>query len=160
MQLIDNGVLCANKLVVVKDSFFSQDQMHLDTYFNIIAPGKAVLVETRLGVDFSDVMSLHADIYQRNEFGFELTSSDVSFVDFLQKDLNYQIIPVPFEDQLKYGVNFITVSANNILAIDGVSYEYKYAIGQAGVNATWMNFSNLTCGYGAAHCTTQVIYRN
>jgi len=36
---------------------------------------------------------------------------------------------------------------------------YDIALAAEGVDATWMNFSNLTGGYGAAHCTTQVIRR-
>jgi arginine deiminase len=70
-----------------------------------------------------------------------------------------KIIPASIDDQLKYGLNFLTVKSGEILAIDGVSQAYKDRIKAAGVNATWMPFGNLTSGYGAAHCTTQVIHR-
>jgi len=158
-QLLENKVLCGKKLVVVKDNWYNQEQMHLDTYFNIMAPKKAVLVESRIGVSNNNIMSLRADIYEQNDQGYELISSDHNFESYLRNNLSYSIIPVPVDDQLKYGVNFLTIKTNNIIAIDGVSDKYKKALQDAGVNATWINFSNLTCGYGAAHCTTQVIYR-
>jgi len=124
-----------------------------------MAPKKAVLVESRIGVSNNNIMSLRADIYEQNDQGYELISSDHNFESYLRNNLSYSIIPVPVDDQLKYGVNFLTIKTNNIIAIDGVSDKYKKALQDAGVNATWINFSNLTCGYGAAHCTTQVIYR-
>jgi arginine deiminase len=70
------------------------------------------------------------------------------------------LIPVPVDDQLKYGVNFLTVSANEIIAVDGVSQGYKDQLKQAGVDATWIDFRNMTGGYGAAHCVTQVLRRD
>ena len=45
------------------------------------------------------------------------------------------------------------------MAIDGASEKYKKAIKDHGVKADWMEFGALTSGYGAAHCTTQVILR-
>jgi arginine deiminase len=36
---------------------------------------------------------------------------------------------------------------------------YKQRLRNHGVDATWMDFGALTSGYGAAHCTTQVLVR-
>ena len=73
--------------------------------------------------------------------------------------MRFKLIPVSRNDQLNYGINFLTIAPNKILAIDGVSIEYKQTLKDAGVDATWMDFHNLTGGYGAAHCTTQVLLR-
>ena len=49
----------------------------------------------------------------------------------------------------------MTIRENEIIAIDGVSEEYKRRIEGEGVKVIeWMDFRNLTCGYGAAHCST------
>ena len=158
-QLFEKNVFCANQVGVVKDSWFNQDQMHLDTFFNIIAPQKAVLVENRINVNFDDVMSLHLDLYNKTDHGYLKVAENKDFVQFLTDELHYTIIPVSVSDQEKYGINFLTLKANKILAIDGVSQDYKDRLKAENVNATWMDFSNLTCGFGAAHCTTQVIHR-
>ena len=99
------------------------------------------------------------DLYEMKDGQYVKTVSDMPFQKFLEDDLKIQLIPVSNADQLKYGINFVSVAAKKILAIDGVSSAYKERLAAEGVNATWMNFSNLTGGYGAAHCTTQVIRR-
>ena len=65
---------------------------------------------------------------------------------------------IPAGDTALIGQGLRT-NAEAILAIDGVSDGYKKRLADAGVDAVWMDFSNLTGGYGAAHCTTQVIQR-
>jgi arginine deiminase len=44
--------------------------------------------------------------------------------------------------------------------VDGVSQGYKDQLKRAGVDATWIDFRNMTGGYGAAHCVTQVLRRD
>jgi arginine deiminase len=162
-QLIENDVFGdISYLVVVKDPLQDQDQMHLDTYFNIISPRKAVLIETRMhGPDELPVIKTVVDLYKYDSIGkkYSIEQSDLDFVDYLRKT-GFTLIPVSNEDQLNYGINFLTIYADRILAIDGVSNEYKQRLKQHKVNATWMDFSALTSGYGAAHCTTQVLRRN
>jgi arginine deiminase len=74
--------------------------------------------------------------------------------------MGMKLVPVSNADQLKYGINFLALGKKKILAIDGVSSDYKQRLAAEGVNAVWMDFSNLTGGYGAAHCTTQVLRRD
>lgn len=158
-QLISHNVFCANKLIVVKDYWHNQDQMHLDTYFNIMAPKKAVLVSNRLNAEHGDKLRLLADIYTKKGESYALEEANKDFVKLLKEDLGYKVVSVSVDDQLKYGVNFLTVESDQIIGIDGVSQEYKDSLSDIGVNATWIDFGNLTCGYGAAHCTTQVLTR-
>ncbi len=88
--------------------------MHLDTYFNVISKNKVVLVENRLNIASEDnsKMRLFADVYHRNSNGsYVLVTENIDFVEFL-KENGFQIIPVSLEDQLNYGVNFLTIEEN------------------------------------------------
>ncbi|MDO8281776.1 MAG: arginine deiminase family protein [Thermodesulfovibrionia bacterium] len=156
-QMLDNQVFGAFRVVAVKEPWQNQVQMHLDTYFNIIGPNLAVLVEERLNRVEGRV--LKADVYEMADGQYKKVISDADFVDYVQKNLGFTLIHVSNADQEKYGINFLTTTANRILGIDGVSEDYKERLANMGVNATWMDFRNLTGGYGAAHCTVQVLQR-
>jgi arginine deiminase len=167
-QLLDAQVFGTKWVVVVKDPWKNQDQMHLDTYFNIIDKNLAVLVEERMNIrdekrrlqkSADPARKSSIDVYESTPDGYRKKIADADFQTFLENTLGIHLIPVSNDDQLKYGVNFLSVGKRKILAIDGVSQEYKARLAREGVEATWMDFSNLTGGYGAAHCTTQVIHR-
>jgi len=167
-QLLDNRVFGTPRVAVVKDGWRNQDQMHLDTYFNIIDRNLAVIVEERIDQRDAKGRIIKAadpakrslvDLYELKDGRYMKTSGNVPFQQFLEKDLGMTLIPVSNADQLKYGINFLTLRARKIIAIDGVSNDYKERLKASGVDVTWVNFSNLTGGYGAAHCTTQVIHR-
>jgi len=168
-QLLQNRVFGSQRVAVVKDSWKNQDQMHLDTYFNIIDKDLAVIVEERIDqydaagriVKAADpAKRALVDLYELKNGSYVKTASNIPFQRFLEQDLKIRLIPVSNADQLKYGINFLATSGRKILAIDGVSPEYKKRIADAGVDAVWMDFHNLTGGYGAAHCTTQAIKRS
>jgi len=148
-------------VAVVKDPRQDQTQMHLDTYFNIIDSKKAVLIETRCHEKGkAPEIATFADIYARDKAGkHTLVKENIDFVDYVKDGLGFDLIPVSNDDQLKYGVNFLTVESNKLLGIDGVSQEYKDRLKAKGVEVKWMDFRGLTAGYGAAHCTTQVLLR-
>jgi arginine deiminase len=161
-QLLDNQVFGLPRVAVVKDSWKNQEEMHLDTYFNIISPGLAVLVKLRMNtLDElpTDSIQSKVDVYELENDDYKLKATDIEFQRFLEEEMGFKVIPVSRDDQLRYGINFLTIGPNRILAIDGVNVEYKKALKDAGVEATWMDFHNLTGGYGAAHCTTQVLLR-
>ncbi|MBA4418041.1 MAG: amidinotransferase [Syntrophus sp. (in: bacteria)] len=167
-QLLDAQVFGTKWVVVVKDPWKNQDQMHLDTYFNIIDKNLAVLVEERMDVRDERGRLIKSadpgrragvDVYELGPEGYRKQISNADFQVFLEKNRGFRLIPVSNADQLKYGINFLSMGKRKILAIDGVSLEYKARLAQEGVEVTWMDFSNLTGGYGAAHCTTQVIRR-
>lgn len=161
-QLLDNQVFGVPRVAVVKDSWKNQEEMHLDTYFNIIAPKLAVLVDMRMDLPGRPAVTNFTtlvDVYELQDGAYVKIISDRNFQDYLEDDLGYTVIPASRLDQNLYAINFLTTRANRIMAIDGASQAYKDALKQAGVDATWMDFSALTSGYGAAHCTTQVICR-
>ena len=161
-QLLDNQVFGLPRVAVVKDFWEDQEEMHLDTYFNIINPKLAALVDLRMklpGRDPDPMMVPLVDLYELRDGVYVKTMTDRNFQDFLEQDLGYTLIPASREDQNRYGLNFLTVRSDRILAIDGVSEAYKQRLHEHGVEATWMDFGALTSGYGAAHCTTQVLVR-
>lgn len=165
-QLLEHAVFAAPRVVIVKDPWQKQDQMHLDTYFNILGPRRAVLVEERMDVRDAEgrilkpalpEMRCRIDVYEWANDRYQLASADGDFQEFLEQQMGMELTPVPNADQLRYGVNFLCVGPDRILGIAGVSEEYRSRLD--GVDATWMDFSNLTGGYGAAHCCVQVLHR-
>lgn len=165
-QLLEHDAFGTRRIVVVKEPWKEQEQMHLDTYFNVLAPDLAVLVVARMNRDQHgnprevDVKKkLLADVYESSGGAYELVQTNVDFQSFLEEQMGMKLIPVPDSDQLKYGVNFLTVGPRKILGVDGVSEDFKDLLKAHGVRATWMDFSNLSGGYGAAHCTVQVLRR-
>jgi arginine deiminase len=167
-QLLEAKVFGVKRVVVVKEPWHNQDQMHLDTYFNLISPKLAVLVAERMDVrDAAGNLTQPArpdrrckvDVYELTDGEYQRTVSDGDFQEFLEKSMGLRLLPVSSDDQLKYGINFLCLGPNRLLGIDGVSAQYKRALLDAGAKVTWMDFSNLTGGYGAAHCSTQVLCR-
>jgi arginine deiminase len=167
-QLLEHKVFGVKRVVVVKEPWHNQDQMHLDTYFNLISSKLAVLVEERMDIrDASGQVIKPArpdrrckvDVYELQGDQYERTVTDGDFQEFLEKQMGLRLIPVSNDDQLKYGINFLCIGPNRLLGVAGVSEEYKARLRDAGVKVTWMDFANLTGGYGAAHCMTQVLHR-
>ena len=167
-QLLEHRVFGVPRVVVVKEPWKNQDQMHLDTYFNILGPKLAVLVRERMDVRDAagDVVQparpdrrCSIDVYQLVGDGYQLTMRDGDFQEFLEKEMGFGLVPVSNDDQLNYGINFLCIGPGRILGIAGVSEDYRDRLRTEGVDATWMDFSNLTGGYGAAHCCVQVLHR-
>jgi len=165
-QLLEHQVFGVPRVVVVKEPWRNQNQMHLDTYFNIIGPNLAVLVEERM--DLRDAQGrviqparpdrrCRVDVYELGPDGYRLAQADGDFQAFLEQEMGFRLIPVSSDDQLRYAINFLCVGPNRILAVAGASAAYRERL--RGVNVTWMDFSNLTGGYGAAHCCVQVLHR-
>jgi arginine deiminase len=165
-QLLEARVFGVPRVAVVKDPWKNQDQMHLDTYFNILGPSQAVLVEERMDVrDKSGAVIQPArpdrrckvDVYLLENGQYRRTGVDLDFQAFLENELGFRLTPVSSQDQLKYAINFLCLDPERILGVSGASRQYLARL--KGIAATWMDFSNLTGGYGAAHCCTQVLHR-
>ena len=178
-QMLANDVFGGGvrEVVVVKETWRNQQEMHLDTYFNVAAEKTAVLVEDRFpgncesagGGTVGDNKCLNVDVWERTSscgggtvvgnYCLTAENTDKEFVQLLG-EVNFEnIIPVSVADQIAYGINFLTVKENKIIGVEGVSPDYKTALGNVGVTAEWIDFDNMKLGYGAAHCTTQVLSR-
>lgn len=157
-QLLEKDLIGKDTLVVVKDAWKSQEQMHLDTYFNIIDRDLVTLCANRANAEEGDVDFLTYDMYAKDSNGQYQQTETGSFLDFLAKR-GIEIIPIEKEDELNYANNFLAVGKREIVMVAGQSLELQKALREHGVDVTWAYLDNLTRGYGAAHCMTQVVRR-
>ena len=162
-ELLQNDLIGHNTLVVVRDSWKNQYQMHLDTYFNIIDKDLCTLCFNRYDAeDKSDINFLSIDVYSRKDESSEYCPvpeySGYSFKQFLI-DKGFTIIRINKEDADRYANNYLTIGARHIMAVAGQSQEYQDALSENNVTVEWVPLDNLTCGYGASHCMTQVLER-
>lgn len=158
-QLLNNDLIGKDTLIVVHDAWKSQDQMHLDTYFNIIDRDLVTLCANRVNAKPGDVDFLTYDTYAKDVNGkYQKIVSGASFLDFLN-DRGIDIIPIEKADELNFANNFLTVGKREIVMVAGQSLELQADLREHGVDVTWAHLDNLTRGYGAAHCMTQVVRR-
>ena len=158
-QLLEHDLIGKDTLVVVRDQWKSQDQMHLDTYFNIIDRDLVTLCANRVNAKPGDVDFLTYDTYAKDVNGkYQKIVSGASFLDFLN-DRGIDIIPIEKADELNFANNFLTVGKREIVMVAGQSLELQADLREHGVDVTWAHLDNLTRGYGAAHCMTQVVRR-
>lgn len=120
-------------VAVIKDQKKSQDEMHLDTYFNVFAPLKAIVLETRIGdrENQSNENEPKVDIYEKTSSGsYKKIQSDIKFRDFLT-NAGFEVTRLTEEMQRKYGCNLLTISANHIIGVDisaKADYEAKLKV--------------------------------
>jgi arginine deiminase len=158
-QLLEKDAFGTPEVVVVRDAWRQQEQMHLDTYFNLIAPRLAVLAESRMTAEPGSEMRLTMDLYRHVNGRYSRVHEREDFLDYLRQELHMEVIPVSREDQENYGVNFLTVRENEMFVVEGISDAYRNRLTRAGVTVHLVDFRNLTGGYGACHCTVQILRR-
>lgn len=157
-QLMENDWLGTDKLMVVRDRWLEQEQMHLDTYFNCIDRDLVTLSANRYKAGADSSQYLTVDVYERLDGkNYVRTVEGASFVDYLENTLKVKVIPISRPDELNYANNFLTIGPRRIMAVAGQSEELQKAFADNGVNVTWIPLPNLTRGYGAAHCMTQIL---
>jgi len=161
-ELLEHDVFGTGEVIVVKDAWQNSQEMHLDTYFNLLDRDLALLVADRHVRDCNvhqNAKCLKADVWIRNARGtYELVRKNIDFVRLLD-EYGIRVIPVSVEDQRAYGINVLTMGPRRIVGAEGVSQAYKMALAEASVQATWVSFDNLQRGYGSADCMTQVLRR-
>ena len=161
-EMLNYDVFDAREVIVVKDAWQNPQEMHLDTYFNLLDANLALLVADRHERDCNvrrNSKCLQADVWIRNARGaYTLTRKNADFVRLLE-ERGIQIIAVSVEDQKAYGINVLTIGPRRVVGAEGVSEAYKRALATESVDATWVRFDNLARGYGSADCITQVLRR-
>lgn len=167
-QLLEARVFGAPRVVVVKDPWKHPDQVHLDTYFNLIASRLAAVSRERIDVrdarghvvaPANPARRPLVDVYVIEGDRYVKIVEDADFQRYVEGELGYRLLPVATEEQLRYGINFLTVAPMRILGVGGVGAAYKATLAKLGVAASWLDVDNLTSGYGAIHCMTQVLRR-
>jgi len=155
--LMRSGALEYSELVVVKDPVQLMEQMHLDTYFNVIASDKVLLRASRFR---SPNERPKVDIYEFNGTGYDPNPAqlDVDFVEFLQ-GRGFNIIEIPNNEQLNYGVNVLCIGPDHVIGSVNSSGRYPLRFLETGVTADLISMNNIRLGYGSNRCMTQVLRR-
>lgn len=156
-QLMENDLLGTDKLMVVRDNWLEQEQMHLDTYFNCIDRDLVTLSANRYKAGPDSSQYLTVDVYERKDGRYTKTVEGECFVDFLEKTLGVKVIPISRPDELNYANNYLTIGPRRIMAVAGQSAQLQRDFEENGVEVTWIPLPNLVKGYGAAHCMTQIL---
>lgn len=159
-QMMEADAFGHDTVVVVRDHKLWQMQMHLDTYFNILDSDLCTMVRSRLEANPSDPEYGTCDIWARQPGTkeYSLGQRDVPFVEYV-RGRGFKIIPIDVDDELHYANNFLTIAPRHIMAVGGQSEELQQRFSDAGVTVEWIPLESLICGYGAAHCMTQVLQR-
>ena len=159
-QMLANDAFGHDTVIVPKQHCQWQLEMHLDTYFNIIDKDLCTMVARRKNAPKGDPYYISADVYVRakGETAYRLQTKDISFVELLHQR-GFTVIPVEEEDELHYANNYLTIAPRHIMAVGGQSMAYQQALQAHGVKVEWIPLEQLICGYGAAHCMTQVMQR-
>ncbi len=162
-EMLENDVIGHDTLVVVRERWKDQYQMHLDTYFNVIDKDLATLCFNRYDAeDESDINFLTIDMYARQPGTKAYHTVDayagMSFKKFLAEK-GIKVIRISKEDADHYANNFLAIDARHIMSVahqsDALAAEYE----KNGVTVEWIELENLIGGYGASHCMTQVLQR-
>ena len=159
-ELMDNDCFGHDTVVVVRDHLFWQMQMHLDTHFNIIDRNLVTMCANRYDANEGDPEYLTMDIYVRPAAGkpYALVAEGLGFRSWLESR-GTKIIRINHDDEMHYANNYLTIAPRHICAIANQSQEFQDALAANNVKVDWIPAENLICGYGAAHCMTQVIRR-
>lgn len=162
-ELLENDCFGQDTVVVVRERWKDQYQMHLDTYFNVIDKDLCTMCFNRYDAkDVSDVNYLTMDMYVRGAgektYHQDKAFSGKGFREWLESRA-VKIIRISKEDADHYANNFLTVDARHIMSVAGQSDALKAEYARHGVRVEWVPLDNLIGGYGAAHCMTQVLSR-
>lgn len=159
-ELMQADAIGHDTLVVVKDGLRKGQQMHLDTYFNIIDKDLVVLSATRLNAHQGERAFISADVYTRKpgETTYHLDARNISFTEFLT-NRGIKIIPVSDPDIYRLACNFICIGPHHIIAREGLSEDFKQSLKENKVQTEWVKIDELVKGGGGIHCLTQVISR-
>ncbi|GEM_PF-38415 len=159
-QIMAHDAFGHDTVIVVCDHRFWQMQMHLDTHFNIIDRDLCTMVASRFHAQPQSPNYVTADIYARaaGEKEYRLIAQDKGFVELLQ-ERGMEIIPIEEADEMHYANNYLTIAPRHIMAVGNQSLTFQDALQSHGVQVEWVPLENLIKGYGAAHCMTQVLYR-
>ena len=156
-QLLDNHVFGFKEVVVVEDPFKDMNQMHLDTYFNIVGEKKAVILDERRKQD----MRPKIRVYELDRDGHYTLQERMNrdFIEFLSLEKGYELIDIQYNKEKNFSVNMVCMGNNKIIGVDGVCKDYYGTLLENGLDARLLDFSNLMMAYGGPHCLTQVLSR-
>lgn len=162
-QLLENRVLGFPEVAVVYDPYQMEDEMHLDTYFEFVGRNKALIVADRIDTPESKANPKkvpEVEVYRRSSNGNYVQQNQrrIPFQEYLVSK-EVELIPVPKEVQMNYGINVLTLSDSKIIALKGLNPDYLALLQDKGIDVITIDATNLAKGYGGPHCMTQVLRR-
>lgn len=164
-QLLDNNVersdgkkplLKFKNVVVIKDSFRDDSEMHLDTYFNIVGDKKVVMLEDRMKE--KEKTSIVKVYELGRDLKYHFVEEGDTFHHYLKNE-GFEIIPVSKKAQQKYGVNFLTIKEDLVIGVERARKEcpdYVRELKNHGVEFIGVKFDEIVKHAGGPHCSTQV----
>ena len=157
--LLKNNVFGTKYAIVVKDEWRNQQEMHLDTYFNLLGENCCVLSQWRQnglknGKTYRTLIDMYEMQCQKQKYMKIIENKD--FYQFLTNNLELNVVLVSEEHQSKYAINFLTIA--KIVGVEGVSDEYMKQLSNIGVNTKWIDISDVTHAW--IHCSTQPILQD
>jgi arginine deiminase len=189
IEAMNSGIFDFDRIVIISNPIYNfmdghdiMINMHLDTYFNIPAAGIVIT-----SVELSK--SANATVYFRESDGKYVEDSKTTLYEFMSGE-GYNFIDLGISEQLSYSSNFLTISDGKIIAIDSSRVIDKLLIENVFDNPTReiiikdmqsrkgrmfpdnkelndhridvikIDLSEITGGYGGAHCMTSTIDRS
>ena len=158
-QILQSDAIGYDEIAIVRDYYQEQDEMHLDTYLNFVASDKALILEDRIGLRNPRKIP-QITTYQKTNNGYEQSGEENRHtLESYLTQKGVQLIAQTKERQLNYGLNILTMSENNIIAVKGIDDSYVKDLAKESINVREVDMTNLTKGYGGPHCMTQVFRR-
>jgi len=154
-QVLDNGAYGPVEVAVVKDRRSQMDQMHLDTFFNVISRDLAVYCQNRTGPEEPEV-----DVYQPEETGGKVAYHKSKTVGFLRYLKDKRMETIPFAKEESFASNFLPLMERVIVGVKQAGPSFQDRLRARGVDAEFIDFESLTGGYGGANCMSQAIIRS
>jgi arginine deiminase len=154
-QLLDNGAYGPVEVAVVKDKRSQMDQMHLDTFFNVVSRDLAVCCQNRTGPEEPEV-----DVYHPEETAGKVVYRKSKTVRFLQYLRDKRMDIIPFAKEESYASNFFPLMEGVIVGVKQAGGSFEKRLRVRGVEAEFIDLESLTGGYGGAHCMSQAILRS
>jgi arginine deiminase len=188
LEAMNSGIFDFDRIVIISNPLYNfmdghdiMVNMHLDTYFNIPAAG-TVITSVELA------KSAQATVYVRNSGNNYSEDSTTTLYKFMKGE-GYNFIDLGISEQLSYSSNFLTVSDGKIIAIDssrvidkllaenvfdsltrdriikdmqlrkGKMFPDSMEIRESGIDVIKIDLSEITGGYGGAHCMTSAVER-
>lgn len=158
--LVGSGINCAlvkDPEVDLRPFSEQQDFMHLDMFS---MPAGEDEVATR---EDEAVRRLVTWAYHDRAGCFKTEETGRTFLDFLSNS-NFlprrnEILVIPPEEQMNFGCNFLVLDSNTLLLPTMQNTCTNYRLRQAGKKLVFVDLTEVTQGYGAAHCITGQLLR-
>ena len=187
IEAIGSGVIDFDEIMIVRNPAYEFSDasnvminMHLDTYFNIAGDGLAIT-----SVHLAKLA--HGDVYVKTGDGYK-KDHETNLYDYI-KSKEFNVIDLDVGEQIAYSSNFLTLDDRKIIAVDSRkvlkklietnaldSYTKNIAIHDmensgrmfpdskkvfdAGIDVIKIDLSEITGGYGGAHCMTCSLNRD